>query len=207
MEKTVSDIQSTLRSVNDTCAFGKLFKLKLSLFLIFTSYLIVNVYTSRALLHTVNSNLPTIDNHHIIEEITIKPFTEEKKSEKEQQEHSKKEEFWQIASQMKLLVDTPDKIWNAMEHKNFLIGNILQLLQNAKMKNQYGNKTFYYYFTLNNFKHFSGSVVSVVTSHSDQSTHWVRSRSPAIDCLPCPASTMGGHQPLQILYLTGTVCC
>ena len=39
-----------------------------------------------------------------------------------EEEHSKKEEFWSIASQMKLLVDTPEKIWNAMENKQFLIG-------------------------------------------------------------------------------------
>ena len=41
-----------------------------------------------------------------------------------EEEHSKKEEFWSIASQMKLLVDTPEKIWNAMENNNFLIGII-----------------------------------------------------------------------------------
>lgn len=37
-------------------------------------------------------------------------------------EQNKRTEFWSIASQMKLLVDTPEKIWNAMENKQFLIG-------------------------------------------------------------------------------------
>ncbi|KAL5263639.1 hypothetical protein ACHWQZ_G008865 [Mnemiopsis leidyi] len=45
-----------------------------------------------------------------------------------EEEHSKKEEFWSIASQMKLLVDTPEKIWNAMENKQFLIAGQLYLL-------------------------------------------------------------------------------
>ena len=43
-------------------------------------------------------------------------------SSENEEEHTKKEEFWSIASQMKLLVDTPEKIWNAMENKNFLTG-------------------------------------------------------------------------------------
>ncbi|XP_063691295.1 conserved oligomeric Golgi complex subunit 1-like [Bolinopsis microptera] len=45
-----------------------------------------------------------------------------------EEEHSKKEEFWSIASQMKLLVDTPEKIWHAMENKQFLIAGQLYLL-------------------------------------------------------------------------------
>eukprot|EP00116_Pleurobrachia_bachei_P010099 sb/3470361/ len=48
--------------------------------------------------------------------------------EAEEEAHSKKEEFWSLASQMKLLVDTPERIWRAMEEQNYLIASQLYLL-------------------------------------------------------------------------------